>query len=517
MALSFKEMIVVCLIAAAIFRLAKPIALRFCTQEDFSRRRNAWFVLTAASFLSPTFWIFALIAVPVLIIVGRKDSNPGAVYLFLLSVIPPIGFPLPMVGISKLFDIDIYILLAIFVMMPAALRMRRSEQHQVFRRLRTMDALILSYGILTAFFYLQPEISSGVLSPFTFTDAVRRAFVFFIETYIPYWAISRSILSRQVLVEDLAAFTLACALMAGVAIFESSSHWLLFGELAERWGQPQSFSLYYWRGDSLRAMASAGHPLALGYLLEIALGFWLYLQSHSIPMRHRIGVILLLCLGLFMTYSRGPWLSACCIFLVYYLLMPRAWSRRFKAGTIAAIVAVVISFTPLGDKIVKALPFFGDSPEDASVVYRHRLFDRTWQIIQESPLLGDQQSLLKLQDLRQGEGIIDVINTYSNVLLGSGFLGLSLFLGFILLGAVNAWALSRRMALVDADFSMMGACVVACIAGTILMMIDGSFGSGLERMIYVLAAIASGYAYLARSRQVPMGVTNIQVSGNKSD
>src|SRR5882757_9421680 len=182
MALSFKEMIIVSLIAAAIFRLAKPIALRFSTQEDFSRRRNAWFALTAAAFLSPNFWIFAVVAIVVLTTAGRKDSNPGAVYLFLLNVIPAISITIPMVGISRLFDIDHYILLSILVMVPAALRMRRSKQYQASGRLRTIDALLLCYGILTAFFYLQPEVSRGVLAAFTFTDAVRRAFVFFIET-----------------------------------------------------------------------------------------------------------------------------------------------------------------------------------------------------------------------------------------------------------------------------------------------------------------------------------------------
>ncbi len=509
MALSFKEMIIVCLIAAAIFRLAKPIALRFSSPEDFSRRRNAWFVLTAASFLSPNFWIFALVAIIALTIVGRKDSNPGALYLFLLSVVPAISFTIPMVGISRLFDINNYILLSIVLMVPAALRMRRSKEFQASRRLRMMDALLLCYGILTAFFYLQPEISRGVLAAFTFTDAVRRAFVFFIETYVPYWVISRSILNRRVLIEDFAAFVLACTLMAGVAVFEGSSHWLLFGELAQRWGQGYSFSSYYWRGSSLRAASSAGHPLVLGYLLAIAFGFWLYLQSLALPTRYRIGVTLLLWLGLVATYSRGPWLIACCIFLVYFLLMPRAWSRLFKAAAIAAIFTVVVSFTPLGDKIVNALPFFSTSTEDSSVVYRRRLFDRTWEVIQESPILGDQDALLKLQDLRQGEGIIDIINTYVNVLLATGFVGLSLLLGFILMGAVKAWVLSRRFAGTDAEFSMMGASLVACILGTLLMMIDGSFGSGLERTFYVLAAFASGYSYLGRSKG---GVLQAQVS-----
>ena len=98
MPVRLKELIVILGIAFVVFRLAKPIALLFITKEDFSRRRNAWYVLTAVAFLSPTFWWFALIAIPVLFMIGRKDSNPSAVYVMLLHVVPAIPVEVPMVG-----------------------------------------------------------------------------------------------------------------------------------------------------------------------------------------------------------------------------------------------------------------------------------------------------------------------------------------------------------------------------------------------------------------------------------
>lgn len=493
MLVSVKELIIAWLICIAIFRLARPIALQYMALEDFSRRRNVWVVLTAAAFLSPNFWIFAIVAAPVLINVGRKDPNPAALYLFLLHVIPPIAAMVPL-----LFPVDLYTLLSIFVMLPAALRMRRSKQHIARRGFQVMDFLLVSYGLLTAFLYLHPEISRGVLSEFTFTYAIRRILTFVLVTYIPYFVISRSILSRSMLLEALAAFCLACLAMAGVAIFESASHWLLFGELAERWGQGSSFSLYYWRGASLRAAASAGHPLVLGYLIEIAFGFWLCLQS-NFTTRQKIGGVLLLWLGLLSSYSRGPWLGACCIFFVFYALRPRVLSGLFKAVGVAAIAAIIISFTPLGDKIAQMIPGFSGSQTDTSVDYRQRFFNRAWLVVQQSPFLGDQDALLKLQDMRQGEGIIDVINTYINVLLGDGFFGLSLFLGFILIGAFKSWSLTRRFATSDTQFSMIGAALVACIVGTLLMMVDGSFGGGLERMFYTLTALAAAYSRLGSS------------------
>lgn len=501
MIVSLKELFFILIIAAVVFKVAKPIARLYTTEQDFSRRRNVWFALTIAAFVMPSFWLFAAIAIPVLISAGRKDSNPVALYLLLLQVIPAIPVDIPMVGLSRLFVIDNYFLLSFFVLLPAAHRLLRSKTRIGIRRLETMDVMLLAYGILTVSLFLHPESSQGVVWTQTLGSTLRRTFSFFIGAYIPYFMISRSVSSRRIAVEDLAAICLSCGVMAAIAIFESARHWLLYGDLAAHWGYNHVSNFYYTRGDFLRATASAGHPLALGFILEIGFGFWLYLQSHSTSKRVRLGVTLLLWTGLLATYSRGPWIGAVCMFFVFYLLRPRALSALLKAGVVVAIVGVLISFSPLGSKIADMLPFFGGSVDNGSVAYRHELLDRAWQIIQESPFFGDQDALLKMQDLRQGEGIIDVVNTYVNVLLSSGFVGLSLFLGFILIALFKAYAVCRRYMVTDRDFSMLGASLVSCILGTLIMMMDASFGTTLERMFYVLAGLGAGYSYLGKSLQ----------------
>src|SRR5579863_3538628 len=115
---SIIALIVVLVIAAAIFRIAKPVALRFSGSHDFSRRRNVWFVLTIAAFMSPNFWIFALLGIPLLIWAGRKDTNPVALYLLLFQVIPSVPIDIPMVGLNTLFPLDNYRLLSCCVLMP---------------------------------------------------------------------------------------------------------------------------------------------------------------------------------------------------------------------------------------------------------------------------------------------------------------------------------------------------------------------------------------------------------------
>jgi O-antigen ligase len=502
-----KELVVVLVIAFVVFRLARPVVLLFISQEDFSRRRNVWFALTTVGFLSPNFWLFALIAVPLLFWSGRKDSNPAALYLFLLHVIPPIVIRVPMIGISFLLDIDFYLLLSFCVMTPAALRLFRSKGETRIRGVQAMDLCLLAYGLLTAFLFVHPEIANGTLMVPTFTDDLRRIFVFFFITVVPYFVITRSNSNRQAFSDILASFCLGCGVMAGVAMFESARHWLLYADFDDRWSAVVTFTSYLERGASLRAMASTGHPLSLGYLLAIAFGFWLYLQSHVKSKRMRLAVTVFIWLGLLAAYSRGPWIGAVCIYFVFAALRPRAISTLFKASVMAIFVAFLISLSPLRDKVVSVLPFLGGTIDSENVLYRHRLFDRALEIIGENPLLGDQDALLRMQDLRQGQGIIDLINSYLEILLSSGFVGLSLFLSFILIAVFKAWALSKQAGKIDPDFGMLGACIVACILGTLLMLENGSFGTGSERLFYVLAGLASAYAQLGRSHSGKLFVT----------
>ena len=58
-----KALVVVLVIALAIFQLARPVALRFMSASDFARRRNVWLAITVAAFVCPDFiWFCAVSA-----------------------------------------------------------------------------------------------------------------------------------------------------------------------------------------------------------------------------------------------------------------------------------------------------------------------------------------------------------------------------------------------------------------------------------------------------------------------
>lgn len=401
-----------------------------------------------------------------------------------------------MVGLSYLFDLNFQLLLSFCVMVPTAYRLRKSKGGVPIPSLDMMDFCLLAYCILTSFLFLHFEITRGVLVSPTFTDCLRRCFESIFGNYVPYFVISRSNVQRVKIHDTLMAFCISCGLLAAIAIFEGARHWLLYGEVLSRWG---SFhNSYTLRGESVRAMASTGHSLSLGYLLAIAFGIWLYLQSKVESKRLRLAVTALFVFGLLAAYSRGPWLGAVLIYFAYAALSPRAFTGLFKAAGISAIGALIVALSPLGDKIAKVMPFLGGTIDVSNIDYRHRLLGRTWQIIRENPIFGDQNALLKMEDLRQGEGIIDLMNGFAHILLSNGFLGLSLFLSFILIGVFKAWALSRKAAKIDAQLSMLGASLISCILGTLLMM----WGGGLiELMTCVLVGLTAAYVHLGQAQQ----------------
>jgi hypothetical protein len=491
-----KAMIVVLAIAATIFWLAKPIAILFSSERDFLRRRNVWLALTVAAFLSPSFWLFALVAVPLLIWAGRKDTNVVALYMLLLHVISPISVEIPVVAINRLFSLDMYRLLSFCVLLPAAWNFRRSQKTRDARRLTTMDVLLLAFGAMHIILFVRPDIPDAAYLHDSVTNVLRRALLFFVDIYLLYYVVSRSCSSRRAIVEVLATFCLACTVMASVALFETLRHWLLYDEIGRGWGG-ELIGQYLDRGGVVRATVSSGHSLALGYLLAIATGFWLYLRTQVKSVWTRVGVMVLLWLGLLAAYSRGPWVGAVSIYFAYITFGPRAMPRLMRALVISALLAGVILASPLGDRVAKVIPFLGGTEDAYNVSYRQRLAQRSIEMILENPWFGNQDAYTKLNDMRQGVGVIDFVNAYADVAVFYGLIGLFFFVGFILAGLSKSYRAAKVLRKSDPDLASLGVALVACILGTLLMISTSSFLFGYEKLFYVLAGLAAAYANLS--------------------
>jgi len=507
MSANIKGLIIVLAFSIPLFAAAKSTALLFTAPADFARRRNIWLILTTAAFLSPNFWIFAAVAGPLLYWGGKKDTNTFGFYLLLFTVVPALSFPIPTVMVNKLFDLNILRLLSLCVLVPCAFRLRKFKELRELQGLKTTDFVLLSFGLVQVLLFVPPDLRNHVLLQNSITNILRTALLFLIDVYALYYVASRSCQDRAKLLDALSAFCLSCCLMATIAIFESVKHWLLYADFAARWGANALLSEYYLRGALVRAQASSGGPLALSSFLVIALGLWLYLRSHVKQATTRFAVEFLFCAGLLVTFSRGPWLAGVVTYFVFLVLDSRGDSNVFRSVLIFGLICGVLLASPLGTQVSDMIPFMGGHVGTNDLTYRELLLQQSWQVIKSHPILGDQLAWMKLQDLRQGEGIIDIVNTYLSIMLFYGAVGLSLFLTFQFAPLARIRRLSKARRDLDPDLARLGASFIAVMIGMTILLFNSSLVSSPECAFYAVVGAACAYpAYfrLDSSRQLPL-------------
>lgn len=479
-----KELIVVLTLTTPVWYVSKRVFASFSAPGDFERRRNVWVFLTILGLLSPSIWIYALFALPVMYWGGGKDSNPIALYVLLFYVIPNVTIPLPSIVINQLFEINNQRLLAFAIILPAALRVKRSRisepglSQTPSRRLDTADWLLIGYILLTVILPIPHE---------AVTNTLRRAFLTILDIGLLFAIWSRVQPRYEIFRDCLGAWVVAALMMATVAMFETSRSWLLYVPISDHWGNPNGFA-FLLRGDRLRAQASAEHSLTLGIWLAIAWAFFLYIQSSWKSKLIRVFFALIILGGMAASMARGAWIAAMFATIVYILMGSRGIGSAFKSLAGLAVILGAVLISPMGEKIVSILPFVG-TVDTGNVEYRKRLFEVSMGLIEENPWFGSPFVLDKMESLRQGQGIIDLVNGYLTIALFNGLVGLALFGTFLFVAVrrgFSAWSTLRRK---DLEHARLGASLVAAMLGTMLFIAT----AGVDPMTYMLAGLLSSY------------------------
>lgn len=484
---NLKALLIVLSIAIIVFMMAKPLCLRFMTEQDFTHRRNVWIGLTITAFASPSFWLYAIIAMPVLFWSAQKDQNPLALYVLVLFVIPPIGLQLPTIGIKQLFELDNFRILSFTLLITAAWRLRERGHAGNLPSFKAIDRLMLAYVVMQLVLLMPYE---------SITNTMRRGFLLTIDMLLIYFVASRSAASRNSLVEVMASFCLMSAILAPIALFESLKGWLLYVGLGDQWGYNMLFA-YLLRGESLRAQASTGHSLALGGIIAIAFGFWLYLASKIRSNFQKIVVAAWILIGLLAAHSRAPAFAIAIMFSINLALGPKGYARLFSALIASSLIAVVLAMTPAGNDFIQSLPIAGNVT-DQNVDYRIRLAEVSWELIQQNPIFGNPFFLTQMEELRQGQGIIDLLNQYANVALLYGITGLALFVAPLLLTLYVSHAQMRRSVAADLDLTLLGCSLMACFLANLALIASQGIGRG--QVFYLLVGLVAGYAKIAISK-----------------
>lgn len=497
-----RALAVILTLATAVFLLARVSACAYAiTDADFRRRRNIWLLIVCIAFLAHNFWIYILVAAIALVVAGHAERNKLALYYLLLFAVPPISADIGGLGIIRsLFTIDYLRLLALTILAPAAWALSKDSESPRFGSL-IPDKFIAAYLIL---------IFSLTLQASTFTHGLRSGILYsFLDIFLPYYVASRYVKNLNQFRDTLMAFAIAAMVLAAIACFEFLRHWLLYSSLGNALGTPWAYGTYLERGDGiLRSQGSTGHAIPLGYVMAVAIGFYLYLMKLIPNTTMKLLGFILLIGGIVAPVSRGPWVGALVIVIVFFGTAHAAAKKIGQLIMAGAIALPALLISPYGEKIIAYLPYVGTIAED-NVNYRERLLEISIGVVLQNPFFGAYDYMLSsaMQELVQGQGIIDIVNSFIGVALASGLVGLLLYAGFFVACGITLFRSMRRIPDRTDEHHILGQTLLATLIGIMVIIFTVSSISVIPVIYWSVAGLCVAYSRMILQR--PRGQTTI--------
>lgn len=456
-----KAYIVILFLSTFAFYYARKITTPFVTNAEFKEWINTWLVITSFAFFGINFWVFLTATLLYVYIKTKKSTNAVALYMAIIAAVPPITASIPGFGVvNYLLVIDYPMLLSVCLLLVVYANLKPNSQTLKFNKVKT-DFFVVSFII----------VNIGLsLTDTTFTDTLRQCVILFITTFLPYYAVSRGVQSAEQLKKAMFAYVVTCFPLALVGVFESGKGWLLYLTIEEALKQNWVYGGYLMRGDGLRASSSFGHSIMFGYGMVVALGFYLLLQTQIKNKLYKMIGFGIISAGLVAALARGPWVGAAVLICVFLYLGKNGISNLMKLGMASMMTLALVSATPVGDKVINLLPFVGKT-DKFNVDYRAQLVEASFAVVAKSPLFGNKNfdKEPEMQKMIQGEHIIDIVNQYVNVLLNSGILGLTLFLGIFISALIYANSAMKRVQYNNRELYDIGRTLIATLVAIMFM------------------------------------------------
>lgn len=487
---NIKTLIILLAIFFVAFFILKRLVKEILSAEIFITLQRAWYQITVAAFLSVHFWMFAFIATLCVHNLKKHIKNIPALFIFLLFAIPTAGVPIyGFAGINYFLVFDFSKLLSLMLLLPVAFSIYTKSNQNKKQSLLFIEKLF--YLLILLKVILTFRIA-------TTTVGIRSIFIIFTDVFLPFYVFSKLQSSRQRLKEVLIALLMAMTLLSFVGIVETVKHWSFYHALTESLGFVNANEFSISRDGMLRSVATSQQPIVLGFMVAVAFGLFfavknMYFNNSLI----RKLTLLVLLLGLIAPFSRGPWMGAIIMLIVLGLLgkTPVVTMVKIMIGT--TVLIGLMSVSESGKKILNMLPLIGNT-ESETFDYRSRLLESAFNVANRTPLFGSDNYLEQpeMEVMRQGQGIVDITNTYLQVLLDSGYVGLFLFSALIL--GTMAMLYKAIKLTNDNELSSIGKGLLSALVGVALMIADVSSISFVPWMYWILLAISASYIKLVK-------------------
>ena len=454
--------------------------------------QRAWVVLIATTmvvYLGLTPMMFS-IGVGLMALLAQSFLGGGirgklAAFMLMIMILPPLTWQVGGVGdINYLLALTGPRILALVLLTGPALKLLGDKTYKRERWVLLLDVVVIAYQILKI----------ALLAPHTTTTGMLRLLMeSMLDVLLPYYVASRAIRTEADLRFLLTHLVLGLILAASVGFTEFFIHRNLYSELQYVYGYKWQLTMTLMRGEHLRVQAATPQPIVLAFEMIFAIGVWTYLRGQE---WRRVPVLLVY--GAFIgcllfTFSRGPWIGGLA-FGAALLGLRRLGAKTFVWLFVLLLGGAVIAKTMGADEqVVAALgAMFGSSDQELNTInYRRQLLDTALALLKQSPWLGVPDYASQMQDLKQGEGIIDLVNSYIAIALDTGVIGLSIYLLAYVLAfrrLVSVPGISLRQTS-DAGAGWFAATFLATIIACMLTIFTTSTFSTMPFLLIMLVAL----------------------------
>jgi O-antigen ligase len=502
---SLKSLLVILVLAITVFSFARRSACEVAmSRANFLRRRNLWIGITATVFIAHNFWVYIIAVAALLAYAVRRENNHIALYFFILFAVPSFHKQVGGLGVVNfLFAIDYARLLALVILL-AAFNIVRKEAGRMPLGSLVVDRLVVSFLVLQ--FVL-------ILFDGSATNAARLGIFYpFLGIFLPYYVASRLLRTFEGFREAVMAYVIAAMVLSAIALFEFLKHWLLYTQLELLLGVDWGLSKHLVRAGNLRAIGSTGQPIALGFAITVGIGFLLYLRPFVSSRRDWNFGMGLLVAGLLSSLSRGPWLGAALLLIVFLMTGPNPAKQLVKAGAMGAALFLILLLSPLGGKLQNYLPWVG-TIEQETISYRGILLDKAIVLIMNNPLFGARNFLgdsTEMEELAIGSGFIDVVNTYIRIGLTYGLSGLALFVGCFIAVITGILKAMHRIRNKNEEAYRLGQVLLSVLLSIAFMISTVSSITVIPLIYWSVIGMGGGYILMIRraSQQQPTGMAD---------
>jgi O-antigen ligase len=210
----------------------------------------------------------------------------------------------------------------------------------------------------------------------------------------------------------------------------------------------------------------------------------------------------LLAAGLIASLSRGPWVGAVVLLVVFLATGRNAMPRLVGLAAAAVLAFSLIAMLPGGEKVINLLPFIGET-EKGSIDYRQNLLNQSMIVIERNPWFGSVNYLEtpEMESLRTGLGIIDIVNTYIQIVLETGLVGLGLFISFFALILWRIYGAMRSIRDRNSEERLLGRALLATLLAILLIIFTVSSITIIPIVYWSIAGLGMAYAEMVRRQK----------------